>query len=414
MNNFIQVFEHQILKVYKEPFDENGNRIGIKDSEFKALLGYHSKVSDQYFTPSLNKLKFNHYVGVIQVGKLIIEILPKAGKVGNKEMWSNALYKMIRVAKDFRSKRGSQTKLLFKNERILELYLMEYLKELEEVLHRGLRKKYRFRDSNRRSVKGKILFSKDAVINHSDKSNVYCHYQSFDFNHEINRVLLHALNLVISVTNSREIISKAKALKIEFPENLNDKISVGALSKLNTNRNTDYYEKSLVLAKMIINNHSPSLKTDNNSVISFLFDMNHLFEEFVFKTLKKKLDGYKVYRKRISYWNGKRLIPDILVKSLDTGEVFVMDTKWKLPKNYKPDDADLRQVFTYNEYFGAKKGALLYPFTEGFVESSGKFEDREHECLVVGLNLFDKKNKLKQELLSKKIISLLVKRKRFE
>lgn len=405
MSDLIQVFEHQTLKVLSNPYDENGVRVGLTEGEFHHLLRYHSKVSDQYFSPSLNKIKFNQYVGVIQVGNTVIEILPKAGKEGGKEAWSNALYKMIKIAKNFRSKRGAQANLKFKKDRILELYFTEYLNELSSVLHIGLKKKYQFTEGNLRTVKGKINFTKDCFQNHSDKSRVYCKYQTFDFNHKLNKVLLYALNLVENLSHSRETIVEAKSFQLLFPETLDSKLNLATIDTITLDRTTYYYEKAFVLAKMIIKNHSPNLKSDNNSVISFLFDMNHLFEEFVYRTLRTKLKGYAVYRKQQKYWKNKKLIPDILVRSQEDNKVYVMDTKWKVPKNSSPDDADLRQVFTYNEYFEASKGALLYPNTGSFVGSTGKFKEKEHGCDILGIKLFDGNQGLCQESLVKSLES---------
>lgn len=38
-----------------------------------------------------------------------------------------------------------------------------------------------------------------------------------------------------------------------------------------------------------------------------------------------------------------------------------MDTKWKRPVKYKPDDHDLRQLLSYKLYYQGDTAYLLYP-----------------------------------------------------
>ncbi len=395
MNNILQVFEYDTIRVADEDaLFENGIRVAISESEFKQLTKYHKEFS-QYYSLSYRSIKFSFYVGIIQVGKLIIEVLPKVERNSNKSDWSKALYKMIKISKDFRSKRGTHTNLHVKSGSILDLYFNEYLTEVENILHVSLRKKYRFTATNRNSVKGKILFSKDIITNHSNKAKAYCYYQTYDVNHEMNKILKYALELTESLTTSKKIKSRSRALLLNFSDHISDKPNLSSLDNVKTDRNTDYYETGLSLAKMIINNHAPTLKANNTNIISFMFDMNHLFEEFVYKALKRTLVNYRVERRMISYWNGKRLIPDILLTNRNNeDDIIVLDTKWKIPKDNRPNDQDLRQIFTYNEYFKSKKGALLYPRTEDFKMISEMFEEKDHNCSMIGLQFFNEHREL--------------------
>ena len=68
--NKIQIFEHQTLKV-----DETTK---FNLVHFNALEKYGYKTKEKYFSVGNKRIKFNNYVGVIQVKNLTIEILPKA------------------------------------------------------------------------------------------------------------------------------------------------------------------------------------------------------------------------------------------------------------------------------------------------------------------------------------------------
>ena len=72
--NIIQVFEHHTLKV-----DEPAN---FKMVHFNALEKYGYKTREKYYSVGNKRIKFNNYVGVIQVKNLTVEILPKADNNG--------------------------------------------------------------------------------------------------------------------------------------------------------------------------------------------------------------------------------------------------------------------------------------------------------------------------------------------
>ena len=89
-NKTIQVFEHQQLFIDNQCFTKQ---------HWEALGWYISKHNSDFFTLLPKGVKFNQYVGVIQVGNLTIEILPKIGKVSrenDKSLWQKVLIDMLR------------------------------------------------------------------------------------------------------------------------------------------------------------------------------------------------------------------------------------------------------------------------------------------------------------------------------
>lgn len=87
-NHFI-VFEHQLL-IEGKMYDDN---------EFTA--GHHQRLRDFYkekdfpfYTLTGHGIRFCQYVGVLQIGNLTIEILPKVDKLGNTDIWRKRLIDM--------------------------------------------------------------------------------------------------------------------------------------------------------------------------------------------------------------------------------------------------------------------------------------------------------------------------------
>jgi len=93
--NSIQVFEYQELKL------DNAN---FKKHHLDAMIKFNDKNDNKYFTVIHKGIKFNSYVGVIQIGSLTIEILPKVDKDNSnskeqKKTWQNVLLNMLRVCR---------------------------------------------------------------------------------------------------------------------------------------------------------------------------------------------------------------------------------------------------------------------------------------------------------------------------
>jgi 5-methylcytosine-specific restriction enzyme subunit McrC len=90
MSDPVQVFEHTSLPV--------GDR--FTDARFNRLVQYNERHGNQFFDVGHNRIHFRSYVGVIQVGNLTIEILPKADKSpespAQKQKWQSALVEMLR------------------------------------------------------------------------------------------------------------------------------------------------------------------------------------------------------------------------------------------------------------------------------------------------------------------------------
>ena len=92
-----QVFEHQTLKIGQHP--------NFTEQVWETLIRFNDKHEQRYFTIIHRGVRFRHYVGVIQVGQLTIEILPKADAnedlddVTNKNRWQSVLILMLKTCR---------------------------------------------------------------------------------------------------------------------------------------------------------------------------------------------------------------------------------------------------------------------------------------------------------------------------
>ena len=399
--NIIQVFEHQTLKV-----DETSN---FKMTHFNALEKYGYKTKEKYFSIGNKRIKFNNYVGVIQAKNLTIEILPKADNKEDdqltKDKWHDALILMLKECKLIKLNSVSNAKLKLKSASILDLYYDIFLSETEIIFKHGLRKSYRTIHENLNKVKGKILFTNHIRKNAFHKEKFYVEHKIFDGDNKLNQILLKALSILKNIAHNPTHNIRINKLLLNL-EGISEKnITEKWFDNIKFDRNTERYRQAVNLAKLIILKYSPDLKGGNENVLAIMFDMNILYENYVFRKLKAlQLDPnipiLKVREQnRTPFWETRGLRADIVVETKD--KHLVIDTKWKVLKDSKPSDADLKQMFVYNLHYDTDLSILLYPNTGIDTAEKKPFRNEKFKdlnCQVAFTNLFNEKGKLEKEL----------------
>jgi 5-methylcytosine-specific restriction enzyme subunit McrC len=122
---------------------------------------------------------------------------------------------------------------------------------------------------------------------------------------------------------------------------------------------------------LFLNNIFSTLSAGNTSISMMLFDMNDLYELFIYRVLRM-IHGNKVlYQKRGNYLlerhsDHKKYIglrPDITIKK-DSGLIDIVDTKWKIPKSFAKE-SDAYQMNAYSSSIkGVQRVILLYPLVQ--------------------------------------------------
>ncbi len=357
--SLIQVFEYQKLK-----FDNKEN--DFTESHFNAMVKFNEKNDNKYYTIIHKGIKFNSYVGVIQIGGLTVEILPKADQNNSnsntqKKTWQNVLLSMLKVCKHINVDNISETALEKRYNSILEIYYEMYLNEVEGLIKKGLIKKYRKVQSNQLALKGKLVFSQNIQKNIVHKERFFCEHQMYDTNHLLHQIIFKALKILTSFV-SPTLKDKLNRILFQFSDFKVINITSSHFEKLIVNRKSQPYNRAIDIAKMIILNYSPNLNSGNDNMLTLLFDMNKLWEEYIYRVLQKnKPLGYYISPQNSEkFWENKRIRPDIVIKN-ELKETFIIDTKWKIVSSHKPSDDDLKQMFAYNLFWKSEKSMLLYP-----------------------------------------------------
>lgn len=401
-NKLIKVFEYDELKV---------STVGFQQKHFDALVKFNEQHQNKYFDVGFRKITMKSYVGVIQVDRLTIEILPKADKSeGNKDTWQKVLLHMLKECRFLSVDYVSESSLDKHYHSILEAYFELYLKQLEVLIKQGLIKGYQRKQSNQPALKGKLVFARHIQKNFVHKERFYCEHQIYNHDHLMHQILLQGL-LVLNGLNHYQLQDKINRLLLEFEGIKQVRITKSHFNSLKFNRKSESYRKAIEIAKMLILNYSPDITSGNTNMLTLLFDMNELWERYIFRVLYQYSDDYKVTAQNSKpFWNSKRIKPDIIITDKH-GQTYILDTKWKVISSNSPSDADLRQIFAYNLLWNSAKSLLLYPKTDQEDSQFGNYHypqknDYTNQCKTAFISVIDgdkikDKQKLSKEIFAK-------------
>lgn len=387
-NKPITVFEHETLKIGNKEFEAE---------HLESLQRYYGN-GVPYFDLLHNGVKFKEYVGVIQAGQTIIEVLPKADR--NKESseatetkWRKVLVGMLKVVGAFQVRSTSQSSLTLKSNHILDLYFELFIKEVEGLLHQGLIKQYRKSEGNRTALKGALVFSKHIQENLVHQERFYSRHSVYDVQHQLHAILYKTLCLLKRINTNINLHSRIGAVLLHFPPMPDIRVSDETFERITFTRKIRDYEPAISIARLLLLRYHPDLSAGRNDVLALMFDMNLLWEQFLFVSLRKHLkDEYTVRPQTTKlFWKpdegySSSMKPDIWIQGKDVS--IVLDTKWKHIGDFNPSPDDLRQLYVYREYYNAHKVALVYP-GETTAYRRGNYYDilqekiSDEECAVI-------------------------------
>ncbi len=225
---------------------------------------------------------------------------------------------------------------------------------------------------NHTALKGRLLLQKHIIKNVVHKELFYISKATYDRDHILHQILGKAIKILPLICNNQYLLSQCYQLQLHFADVKDLKVDASTFDKLIFDRKSESYKSAIQIAKLFLLNYRPDISSGSSHSIAILFDMNKLWEEYIYRMLQKANDGTLViYNQRSTkFWNHQSthryLKPDIVIeKAVISGEkeFVVIDTKWKnicnQVKNVGMDD--LRQMFAYHHYFDAAKCYLLFP-----------------------------------------------------
>ena len=244
------------------------------------------------------------------------------------------------------------------------------MRELELYIYSGLQNDYVKKTSNLDKIKGRILIHKQLNKNLITPTRFYCSYSSYELNNPLNQFFKKCLEEMLFI--SRDYHNRKKIEEfLPWFSNVETVTRDAALSFNIVFSSINIRAKeSYIFGKMFLEGLRSTLSSGINMIYTMLFDMNELYELFVYRVMRILFGNRVVYQRRSAYMlqrndTGRKHInlrPDIVVKANDDS-FLVIDTKWKLPNKFV-QESDAYQMYAYSTVIeGVKNVILLYPKT---------------------------------------------------
>lgn len=407
--------ESIVIKEYSE----------IKENEFESCnldkLQAYLKCQnlDSALKITRHGIKTKSWVGVIKYKNLHLEILPKLisadanndDKISNEErniILKNLIF-MLSYTKNLDIKTNDNANLSTEKNPFIEILIREFATSLFEALKRLTPKRYVREEENLNYLKGKIKFSENIRYNCTNQAKFYCEYDEFSENNLLNQLFLFVSTCLYNISNNSY---NKKTLKfiINYYSDIDfvrfDKFKV---RKIKLTKNQELFKKSFNLAKMFVEQTSVDLSKNKFENITLVWDMNKLFEEFIFELIKREIPkcspiAQKTKRLLRSIQETKR---DTKVDILVQHPQVIIDTKYKKFTCFDDiKNADIFQVSTYCLLHKYNRAVLLYPQFEEKEPDITNFHLNAEECQLnidfCTINL--KHNDLKDELVQQSIV----------
>ena len=392
---------------YKEvPKDEWSKEELSKIEQLNATMGVD--ILSIGFKQGKHVVMATSYVGVIRIGKTTIEILPKVDKDGDKRLAAQNLLYFLSYTRKLSIKESDIARLTERTSEFFEILIYLFARNLWDLIKKGMYKEYVAEEEYAGFLKGKWLISQQLTQRPTTRHRFYVSYDEFTEDNPFNRIFKYAVILLQKLSNNPRNQQLLLELSFAFNDIEFEIITKEHFVRLNVNRLNSQYLPVLELARLFILDSSIQMTANNIETFSFVFDMNRLFEEFVYEFIRRhrdtilpedlkdceiiaqSSDRYLLYTP-----DGMpvfKLQPDIVFIRPDGSIPLIIDTKYKLldPKDkelFSLIQSDMYQMFAYAKKYNCDKVIMLYPNKEENKEEVEKCyriaEERENQHINV-------------------------------
>jgi 5-methylcytosine-specific restriction enzyme subunit McrC len=384
---------------HTEIVDGNLRLSGKKFDSLKKLITSGDADHHQLFRYGFENrgevLVCQNYVGVICLpdGDQI-EILPKTHRVTsdplNKSPIVSARKKLVKMLKETRylpGKIASTASLDMAKMPLLDIFIQLFLNEVSVLVKRGISRHYQHKEENLPYLKGKLLVSQQIRSNLIMKHRHYMEFDELTSNRAENRLIKNALRWALKRVQG-ETEHFCQELFFHFTDVPESKTIKQDMKSWQRGRHLKHYEPVLPWLEMIFNEQSPTSVDGSSQMLSLLFPMERVFEDYVAQKLKEKHSEFDI-RKQVKEHSlithtpcnsmvARKLFqlkPDLHITHQN--RIIIADTKWKLidenlpNKKYNISESDIYQMLAYNQTYQKNETEpaeiwLIYPMSERF------------------------------------------------
>jgi 5-methylcytosine-specific restriction enzyme subunit McrC len=381
----LTLFEHGRLRAVSDevwPTEGTAWEQPVPLRWFERLQRFDDKRGEQrVFEWGYHRAKATQFVGVIQLGGVSLEILPKVESEAEEadEVRSNLLW-FLSCAGEVPCRERDLAALKTRKAPLLDALTAIFATRLWDELLRGVSRAYVPREENLRRLKGRLVIPLQVTRNAAHRERFVCRFDEFSEDTPLNQVLRCVSEILLRgtrVSAARDVLSRCVEVLDGVTVIAADRARVVA-SRIVLDRAAARFAPLLSFARMVLASRSAEVIAGETSTFSLLFDMNQVFEGLVTylvsRVVQQEFPEWEVHpqghgeQRHLFAGDGSLrhllpLMPDVLLKGPD-GRYGVIDAKWKRiglkDRGKGPRREDLYQLHGYGTRYAAPS-LVLHP-----------------------------------------------------
>ena len=369
----------------------------LSEEHANALRKIEKQFPPNTFTWGHHRVKFSNYCGVITLGKLSIEILPKIyGRETEPGACRTSLIKMLIKARQLKIHRGGATSIALQKHFLLDIFILNFCEQLHNEILQGIIRRYIERNENLSVLRGRLRIEKQVKLNLVHQEKMFCRYDELSIDNIHNQIIKFVLRMMSKLSTGLVVGKQLNELLMRFDSVSDVTVNLQMIDNLQFDRFTNRYESIFKQCKWFIQGLRPDVFVGCDSCATLLFDMNKLFESCVANIFKRyawrndirlRVQGpQKFMARRLDIDKPIFLMkPDMAFLDSDNRFVAIADAKWKLLDDrelkFGISQGDLYQMTSYALRYRVDMLALIYP-KQQLLQNSIVLQIQDTESIV--------------------------------
>jgi 5-methylcytosine-specific restriction enzyme subunit McrC len=389
----LMAYEYDTLRLCQQ-----GQTLGrrcLTPGQWEHLSALSEQLPARALHPGYRNIKLGNFCGVVPMGADTLEILPKIYRSDAEAPANRAMMlHMLTVCRSLPLFESGPSSLALQNHQLLDIFIDQFCSAMFRQVRRGLIRVYQQQQENLRVLRGRINWQRQLHDNLVHQERIFCNFDELVEDNPYNQAIKATLSLVQRLCRSNLILQrKLRKLAFIFADVSRCPVMANDVAALPRNRLTQRYENILKWCEWFLRLRSPDLKGGSEDATGLLFDMNLLFENYIFRTIEHIVRSHAEFRhlrvtaqRPVRYLMRKhspasndkqyfQMRPDIVItRRGNPTPIAIIDTKWKLLSRIEAGNkwgikqADVYQMFAYAKRYNCPRIILLYPAHAGIQE----------------------------------------------
>ena len=246
MAEVITVVEHESVPIL--PSRTSGQKeLGQKHAILLEKL--EKKLPAKVWYWGNREVKFTSHCGVISLGDLSIEILPKIYGAEAEDAGSSrsALIRMLLKAQGLKLHEVGPAGISPQKRNLLDIFILHFCERLRIQLTRGMIRKYIRREKNLNVLRGKLRVDQQLRQNLVHQERLFCQYDELSTDNTYNQILKYVLGILLRIATRNRTLQQVSELRARDSNSISDSVAdmPRQLDSLSFDRLTERYKPSI-------------------------------------------------------------------------------------------------------------------------------------------------------------------------